>query len=60
MSQKNINLTEAEWSVMECLWEKSPLTGRQVTECMEQKIGWKRKFIGECYDKEASAFQRGD
>ena len=42
MSQKNINLTEAEWSVMECLWEKSPLTGRQVTECMEQKIGWNR------------------
>ncbi len=42
MSQKNINLTEAEWSVMECLWEESPLTGRQMTDYMEQKMGWNR------------------
>ena len=42
MGQKNINLTEAEWSVMECLWEESPLTGRQMTDCMEEKMGWNR------------------
>lgn len=42
MSRKNINLTEAEWSVMECLWEEAPLTGRQMTDCMEKKMGWNR------------------
>ena len=35
-------LTEAEWSVMECLWEHSPATGREITEKLEQKEGWNR------------------
>jgi len=39
---KNINLTSAEWSVMECLWEKAPLTGREVTHVLEQRMGWNR------------------
>ena len=42
MSQRNINLTAAEWDVMECLWEKAPLTGRAVTEAMHKKCGWNR------------------
>lgn len=42
MSADNINLTEAEWSVMECLWVKSPLSGREVTEQMEKTAGWNR------------------
>ena len=35
-------LTEAEWSVMECLWEAAPLTGREVTQKMQQRCGWSR------------------
>lgn len=42
MGNKSINLTEAEWSVMECLWEASPLTGREVTELMARRCGWSR------------------
>lgn len=42
MSRENINLTSAEWSVMECLWECSPLTGREVTEQMHERCGWSR------------------
>ena len=42
MPQKNINLTEAEWSVMECLWEQSPRTGREITQYLEEKEGWNR------------------
>lgn len=42
MSDKNINLTEAEWTVMECLWEKSPMSGREVTELLEKTAGWNR------------------
>lgn len=42
MSAKNINLTEAEWSVMECLWERSPRTGREVTQYLEERSGWSR------------------
>ena len=42
MKDKQIALTEAEWSVMECLWEKSPRTGRETVAWLEQKMGWTR------------------
>ena len=42
MSIENISLTEAEWTVMECLWKKSPMSGREVTEHMEEVSGWNR------------------
>lgn len=42
MSTQNINLTSAEWSVMECLWDKSPRTGREATEWLEERMGWNR------------------
>lgn len=42
MNEKNLTLTEAEWTVMECLWEKSPRTGRETVAWLEQKMGWSR------------------
>ena len=37
-----IKLTSSEWNIMECLWEKSPLIGRDVVKSMEEKMGWTR------------------
>ena len=42
MDQEGISLTQAEWSVMECLWAEGPLTGREVTARMEDRCGWSR------------------
>ena len=42
MNNKQIALTEAEWMVMECLWEKSPRTGRETVEWLNRKMGWTR------------------
>ncbi len=42
MKERSIALTEAEWTVMECLWEKSPRTGRETVAWLEQKMGWTR------------------
>ena len=42
MNVKNLTLTEAEWTVMECLWEKSPRTGRETVAWLDQKMGWTR------------------
>lgn len=42
MSENNIDLTQAEWAVMECLWERSPRPSREVTEQMERTEGWSR------------------
>ena len=37
-----VNLTEAEWNVMECLWEDSPRTGREAVEYLKETVGWSR------------------
>lgn len=42
MNDKNLTLTEAEWTVMECLWEKSPRTGRETVEWLDRRMGWTR------------------
>ena len=42
MRHQHIALTEAEWTVMECLWEQSPRTGREAVAWLEEKMGWSR------------------
>ena len=42
MENQKINLTEAEWNVMECLWEWNPKTGREIVECLNEQMGWSR------------------
>ena len=42
MEQPKIRLTEAEWSVMECLWTHSPLTGREAVAQLKERCGWSR------------------
>ena len=45
MNDKNLTLTEAEWTVMECLWEKAPRTGRETVAWLDQKMGWTRSTV---------------
>jgi BlaI family penicillinase repressor len=42
MSEQNINLTNAEWNVMECLWDASPRTGRETIDFLKKHVGWTR------------------
>ena len=42
MENRKINLTEAEWNVMECLWVKHPKTGREIVDCLSLEMGWSR------------------
>ncbi|MBQ8519708.1 MAG: BlaI/MecI/CopY family transcriptional regulator [Agathobacter sp.] len=42
MENNRINLTSAEWNVMECLWEKASITGREATDMLEERMGWNR------------------
>ncbi|MBQ6899419.1 MAG: BlaI/MecI/CopY family transcriptional regulator [Firmicutes bacterium] len=37
-----MNLTDMEWNVMEMLWEKGAVTGREATEWLETQLGWSR------------------
>ena len=45
MSKKNFDLTEAEWHLMECLWEKSPRTGRAAIIWLKDHLGWPRSTV---------------
>lgn len=45
MDEKHITLTEAEWEVMECLWEKSPRTGRETAIWLDKRMGWTRSTV---------------
>ena len=40
--ERNINLTPAEWNLMECLWEQQDCSGREAVEYMEKSVGWSR------------------
>ena len=42
MGKHVLDLTEAEWNLMECLWEHSPRTGRETVEYMARNVGWTR------------------
>ncbi len=35
-------LTPAQWNVMELLWQRESVTGREATERMEEMLGWNR------------------
>ena len=39
---RNIDLTEAEWTLMEQLWAAPGLTGRALTEALHKQTGWAR------------------
>ena len=37
-----LDLTQAEWQLMEKLWDHAPQTGRELTEAMAAQTGWNR------------------
>lgn len=38
----DINLTNAEWNVMDCLWEKNPQAGREIVDTLHARVGWSK------------------
>lgn len=38
-------ITEAEWAVMEMLWEQAPRTSQEVVASLERERGWKRATV---------------
>ncbi|MES2594335.1 MAG: BlaI/MecI/CopY family transcriptional regulator [Verrucomicrobiota bacterium] len=40
-----VAITEAEWAVMELLWESSPRTSQEIVALLEKERGWKRPTV---------------
>ena len=36
----DINLTNSEWYVLDCLWEKSPMTVMELVGALGERLGW--------------------
>lgn len=39
------HLTEAEWSIMDALWERGELTGREAADLLKERCGWSRSTV---------------
>ncbi len=37
---EDINLTNSEWYVLDCLWEKSPMTVMELVAALGDRLGW--------------------
>lgn len=37
---ENINLTNSEWYVLDCLWERSPMTVMELAAALKNRTGW--------------------
>lgn len=42
MRKRSEELTSAEWYLMECLWERSPRTARELVDDLKDSRGWNR------------------
>lgn len=36
----DINLTNSEWYVLDCLWERSPQTVMELVAALNERLGW--------------------
>ena len=40
-----VQVTEAEWKIMECLWDHAPQTMGEITAPLEPTTGWTRQTV---------------
>lgn len=40
-----IQITDAEWKIMECLWDHAPQTMGEITATLEPTTGWTRQTV---------------
>ncbi len=58
-----VKLSEAEWKVMNVLWEQAPQTMMQLTRCFQETTGWTKHtvmtFLKRMEDKGAVYYETG-
>ncbi len=63
MSTNKIKLSEAEWKVMNLLWEESPKTMMQITNLLKETTGWTKHtvmtFLKRMEEKKAIHYEEG-
>lgn len=61
---KSVKLTDAEWKVMEVLWEHAPRTMMEITNTLKEETGWTKytvmSFLKRMEEKGALHYEEGD
>ena len=62
MKNDPINITPAEWDIMEVLWQQSPLSAAEIYEILQTQTDWTvktvRSFLDRLVQKEAVRRQK--
>ena len=51
MKKDPINITPAEWDIMEVLWQQSPLSAAEIYEVLETQTNWSIKTVRSFLDR---------
>ncbi len=51
MKTQPINITPAEWDIMEVLWQQSPLSAAEIYEALQAQTDWSIKTIRSFLDR---------
>lgn len=59
-----MSMPSSEWIIMECLWDKAPMTVTQIAKVMEEQTGWAKSttktLISRMTAKGYLRFREGD
>lgn len=60
---KKVNLSDAEWKIMNLLWERAPRTMMQITNALKEDTGWTKhtvmSFLKRMEEKGALHYEEG-
>lgn len=61
---KKVNLSDAEWKIMNLLWEQAPRTMTQITNALKDETGWTKhtvmSFLKRMEEKGALHYAEGE
>ena len=40
----HINLSDSEWKLMNCLWDRAPMTITELTAALRAETGWAKRY----------------
>ncbi len=61
---KKVNLSDAEWKIMNLLWERAPRTIMELTNALKLETGWTKhtviSFLKRMEEKKAVHYEEGE
>ena len=52
---EELTLTHSEWNVLDCLWDRSPMTVMELVAALRERVGWAKSTTITTLDREEDA-----